>query len=130
MTPNGSQHLTPDSIAALVADLRAVEAGEEFPPLKDRDPRTRAGVCALVIEHLSGVVARLPKTADGVPVTPGMLVYVRVGEHVDERRVIGPYGKKALLTHEPARHGAGDGSAHRIVEDCYSTAEAANEADR
>lgn len=76
-------------------------------------------------DRLKNLIEQLPRTADGVPIVPGMLVYIRVGEHIDERRVIGPYGKQSLLTHEPARAGAGDGSAHRPANVCYSTIQAA-----
>lgn len=71
-------------------------------------------------EQLQSVVDALPKTADGVPIVPDMTVYCIVGEHVDERRVIGPYGKQSLLTHEPAQHGAGSGSSHRLADTVYA----------
>lgn len=76
-------------------------------------------------QQQSRIIEQLPKTVDGVPIVPGMLVYIRVGEHVDERKVLGPYGKQALLTHEPPQHGAGGGSCHRLANVCYSTREAA-----
>jgi hypothetical protein len=48
----GAHHLTPESILATIADLRAVSDGTESVPLANRDHRTRAGVLAIVIEAL------------------------------------------------------------------------------
>lgn len=81
------------------------------------------GIEPAQLAELAAIVASLPKTADGFPVVPGMTVYCIVGEQVDERTVIGPYGKLALLTHEPARHGAGDGSCHRLATTVYASRE-------
>lgn len=75
--------------------------------------------------QLERLLQALPRTADGVPIVPDMTVYCIVGEHVDERRVVGPYGRVALLTREPMRHGAGEGDAHRLAETVYSSREAA-----
>jgi hypothetical protein len=69
----------------------------------------------------------LPRTADGVPIVPEMTVYCIVGGHVDERRVIGPYGKVALLTHEPGGHGTCPGSTHRLANTVYAAREVALE---
>jgi hypothetical protein len=71
------------------------------------------------------IVEQLPRTADGVPIVPGMTVWCRVGPYADERKVVAPYGKVALLTREPARHGACEGDSHRLAETVYSTREAA-----
>ncbi len=79
----------------------------------------------LSIEKAIWIISQLPTTADGVPIVPDMMIYCIVGQHVDERKVIGPYGKLALLTSEPARHGAGGGSSHRLADVCYSTRAAA-----
>ena len=69
------------------------------------------------------MLAALPHTVDGAPIIPGMTVHCIVGKFADEREVIGPYGKKALLTFEPARHGACAGSAHRLANTVYACRE-------
>lgn len=74
------------------------------------------------------ILAALPHTADGAPIIPGMMVYCIVGQHVDERKVIGPSGKMALNTFEPARHGAGPGQCHRLANTVYAVRENAIEA--
>lgn len=79
-------------------------------------------------DRLQAIVDKLPETADGVPVVPYMMVYIRMGSHIDERRVIGPQGRAALNTDEPATHGTGGGQAHRLLTDCYSTRKAAEAA--
>jgi len=87
-------------------------------------------------EELQAVIDKLPKCwriLDGelvqdVPIVPDMLVYIIVGEHIDERRVVGPYGQKALLIVEPERHGSCRGTRHILVEHCHSTREAAEAA--
>jgi hypothetical protein len=48
---SGAHHLTPESIAATVADLKAIQEGTEAILFADRDHRTWAGVLALIIEH-------------------------------------------------------------------------------
>jgi hypothetical protein len=86
-----------------------------------------AAIAVLTAERdaLRTAVATLPKTRDGVPITPGMTVWCRVGERADERKVVGPYGQKALLTREPARHGTCEGDSHRLANTVYSTRDAA-----
>jgi hypothetical protein len=78
--------------------------------------------------QLLEIVRQLPLTADGVPITPGMTIFKLAGKYVDEREVVGPYGRKALLYREPARHGAGAGDCHCLAETCYSTRQAAEQA--
>lgn len=73
-----------------------------------------------LMDQLEGLLAALPATADGVPIVPGMTVYCAIGPHLDEREVVGPYGKLALLTREPARYGACEGSAHRLANTVYA----------
>lgn len=70
-----------------------------------------------------GILDALPKTADGVPIVPGMLVYC--GERADEREVLGPYGFLALFTREPARHGASEGYSHRLANTVYASRDSA-----
>lgn len=70
----------------------------------------------------------LPVTADGAPIIPGMVVHCVAGKFADEREVLGPYGKEALLTFEPARHGAGPGQCHRLANTVYAVRENAIEA--
>ena len=53
----GSHHLTPESIAALIADMKACEAGSEVPSIFDRDWRTQCGVIWRVMEHLAGATS-------------------------------------------------------------------------
>ena len=79
-------------------------------------------------EEAEAVVEKLPKTADGVSIVPGMTVYIFVGGHIDEREVRGPYGLACLLVREPARHGACEGTRHELAGSCYSTREAAETA--
>lgn len=55
----GAHHCTPESIAALLADLDAIGECRESPPLRDRDHRAQAGVVACVIRHLQQVGKRL-----------------------------------------------------------------------
>jgi len=71
------------------------------------------------------IVARLPQTADGIPITPGMVIYVVRGVHVDEREVIGPYGIKALLFREPGLYGGGSGSCHCLAEKVFANRDGA-----
>jgi hypothetical protein len=84
------------------------------------------------VERLRGVVDRLPKTKDGVPVTPGMLVYS-----------VGRFGKNKTTTEllvESSRVNPDENGNLRLIGSpfmakphwCYSTreaAEAAKEAD-
>lgn len=74
---------------------------------------------------LDELLKALPKTGDGVPIVPGIIVYCIVGKRIDEREVIAPYGKKALLTHEPSQHGTCAGQSHRLAFTVFSTREAA-----
>ena len=91
-----------------------------------KDEKESAGSCPSAMNCY--VLESLPKTVDGMPIVPDMMVYCIVGEHVDERKVIGPYGKYALLTHEPAMSGTCAGSAHRLANTVFSTRKAAEEA--
>jgi hypothetical protein len=71
------------------------------------------------------IAGKLPKTKDGVPIVPDMTVFITHGDGCDQRRVIGPYGKLALLVHSPR---SGGGSNHHLATDAYSTREAAQAA--
>lgn len=51
--PAGSDHLTPENVAAVIKDLREIESGSPAVPVIDRDWRTWAGVLARIIEHLA-----------------------------------------------------------------------------
>ena len=51
-TQPGAHHLTPESIAATIKDLREIEDGTTQFPVDGRDWRTWAGVLALTIEYL------------------------------------------------------------------------------
>lgn len=57
-----SHHYSAENIRALIGDLRAVERGEEVPPLGDRDQRARAGVLWRVI---AGLACDVPMAAQG-----------------------------------------------------------------
>ncbi len=52
----GAHHCTYANVAALIADLRDVEAGRETIAWRDRDCRTQAGVLATVLQWLSGAL--------------------------------------------------------------------------
>lgn len=85
---------------------------------------------ALKVENmgLRAIVDRLPKTADGFPVVPGMTVFIphpRPSNLITEREVVAPYGSVACLTKEPAHSGCCESTAHRQARECYSTREAA-----
>jgi hypothetical protein len=90
--------------------------------------RLQAVVIPPQMPTMEELQAALPQTADGAPILPGMMVHCIVGKHADEREVIGPYGKQALLTREPARHGAGEGYCHRMARTVYAVRENAIEA--
>jgi hypothetical protein len=61
----GAHHLTPENIAALIADMKACEVGGEVPSIFDRDWRTQCGVIWRVMEHLSsGNAAPSPAARD------------------------------------------------------------------
>jgi len=80
------------------------------------------------VEWLEDIVDRLPKTADGVPLVPGMTVFIphpHPSNLITEREVVAPYGTLACLTKEPARCGCCESTAHRLARECYSTCEAA-----
>jgi hypothetical protein len=49
----GAHHLTPESIAATIKDLREIEDGTTSFPVENRDWRTGAGVLARIIELLA-----------------------------------------------------------------------------
>lgn len=72
--------------------------------------------CAWTMQEMMNA---LPLTADGKAIIPGMKVFCIAGNCIDERQVIGPYGKQALLTSEPARHGTCAGSSHRLADTVY-----------
>lgn len=95
-----AQTETIDDVLALIARLRAAEA----------------------------IVAKLPKTADGVRVVPGMRVWCVGGKYIDEREVLGPHGQHSLLTLEFHPHNGGYATTHRLAKDCYSTEAAARAA--
>jgi hypothetical protein len=63
----GSHHYTPDNIAAMVRDLKAVEEGAEIPEWINRDHRTHCGILWRVISALAHEV---PLNPDAV-VSPG-----------------------------------------------------------
>lgn len=76
-------------------------------------------------ERLRAIVDRLPKTADGVPVGPGSVVWgcsphflPPTGEHVREGAVVDKSDWAVCL----------DGGAIVALDRCYSTREAANAA--
>ena len=78
--------------------------------------------------RLRALVDRLPKTADGVPLVPGMTVFIphpHPSNLITEREVIAPYGTLACLTKEPAHSGCCESATHRQARECYSTREAA-----
>jgi len=102
-----------------VADLEAVNA--------NLITRIEAETSAEV-KQLRAIVDRLPKTADGVPITPGMTVFIphpRPSNLVTEREVVAPYGTLACLTKEPAHCGCCESTTHRQARECYSTRDAA-----
>lgn len=84
-----------------------------------------AATDACVLEELKAIIAKLPKTGDGIPIVPGLTVFVVRGNKIDERDVVGPYGNLALLVREPEQHGAASGTAHCLAETVFSTREAA-----
>jgi len=78
--------------------------------------------------RLRAIVDRLPKTVDGMPIVPGMTVFIphpRPSNLITEREVLAPYGTLACLTKEPAHSGCCESTAHRLARECYSTREAA-----
>jgi len=80
------------------------------------------------VKQLRAIVDRLPKTADGFPIVPGMTVFIphpRPSNLITEREVVAPYGKVACLTKEPAHNGCCESTTHRQARECYSTREAA-----
>lgn len=77
------------------------------------------------LDEITRVLSSLPVTADGQYIVPDMFVYCINGEHIDERKVLGPYGKQALLTLEPARHGVGTSYSHRLANTVYASREEA-----
>ena len=72
--------------------------------------------CAWTMQEMMDA---LPLTADGKAIIPGMKVFCIAGNCIDRREVIAPYGKSALLTSEPARHGTCAGSSHRLADTVY-----------
>jgi hypothetical protein len=54
---SGAHHLTPENVVALIADMKACEAGGEVPSIFDRDWRTQCGVIWRVMEHLAGATS-------------------------------------------------------------------------
>ena len=78
------------------------------------------------IEELEAIVARLPKTADGVPVVPGVFVYA-------EASWLGKHGEIVEFLWEPKTvHAWNEGTpvaSWRVkIENAYSTREAAERA--
>ncbi len=59
-----SHHYTAENVRAIVADLKAVENGTEFPALSDRDQRTRAGILWRV---MAGLACDVPLGTDSKP---------------------------------------------------------------
>jgi len=83
------------------------------------------------VERLQAIVDRLPKTADGVPLVPGMTVFIphpHPSNLITERVVLAPYGTLACLTKEPAHSGCCESATHRQARECYSTRKAAEAA--
>jgi len=81
--------------------------------------------------RLRALVDRLPKTADGVPLVPGMTVFIphpHPSNLITEREILAPYGTLACLTKEPAHSGCCESTTHRQARECYSTREAAEAA--
>ncbi len=64
----GSHHYTPENIAAIVADLKAVEKGVEQPEWVNRDHRTSCGILWRVISALANDVPLNADAAGGVEV--------------------------------------------------------------
>jgi len=81
---------------------------------------------AAELERLEAIVAKLPVTADGVPVVPGERFWAEVpeGRPRNEYLIIksDPIGIDCPRFHRPA------GSIAIIHEECYSTRKAAEEA--
>ena len=78
--------------------------------------------------RLRAIMDRLPKTVDGMPIVPGMTVFIphpHPSNLITEREVVAPYGTLACLTKEPAHFGCCESTAHRLARECYSTREAA-----
>ena len=110
--------------------------GEEKKPIEHRGSESEAKAKPEAVERgvkpcawtMQEIMDALPLTADGKAIIPGMTVFCVAGNYADERKVIGPYGKKALLTSEPARHGTCAGSSHRLADTVYAVRENAIEA--
>lgn len=79
---------------------------------------------ARILRQLADIVERLPRTADGVPVVPGVSVFTRDGH---------PAGLWMSLDTTEVHSNIGDPTdlwdGHKI-SDCYSTREAALAAER
>lgn len=74
------------------------------------------------IEHLQAIVDKLPKTADGVPIVPGMTVSV-LANYGDGLRI------HKLVVYDLTSIGCSDGDRyHWDCHQCYSTREAAEAA--
>lgn len=78
------------------------------------DLRARLDAALRENAGLAAIVERLPKTADGVPVVPGDVVFHPTGHysHVTDRRGVRLYGNGEWVD----------------IESCYSTIEAAEAA--
>ena len=81
--------------------------------MHDADPIVAVVIRRLAYDRnrLQAIVDRLPKTADGVPVTPSMELW-----WVDGASGISAYGRESMPT------------IHHYIEDTYSTREAAEAA--
>ena len=79
-------------------------------------------------EELRAIVAKLPKTADGVPVVPGMVLFDRVPQQCGHAHI-----RKLLPNHtveengKIRRFGHVHGWGVMFAANCYSTREAAKE---